>query len=121
MNALENNFRQWVLHLRGQSGEVLRAALAPTLEKAKKYCPKKTGALRKSAYLEVQRQGAFGSYVAEIGFARGGVPEYAIYVHEVPYMHAAPTRWKFLQAAIEEDSARIQRDIALGFRRASGV
>lgn len=118
---IENNFRTWTLHLSGQSGEVLRAALTPTLKKAITYCPKMTGALRASAYLEVRRQGALLGYVAEIGFGRGGKPTYAIYVHEVPYVHQAPTRWKFLQAALEEDASVIRQRLAGGFRTAGGI
>jgi hypothetical protein len=103
------------------SGEVLRAALAPTLRKAISYTPVKTGALRKSAYLEVRRQGLLGGYQAEIGFGKGGVPSYAIIVHEVPNKHTEPTRWKFLQAALEEDAAAIRQRLAGNFRTVSGV
>lgn len=117
---IEENFRMWTLHLGGQSGEVLKEALSPTLDKAKRYCPKKSGKLRSSGYLEVVK-GGNGAYQAEIGFGRGGTPDYTIYVHEVPYIHAPPTRWKFLQLALSEDEARIRRALATGFRRASGV
>lgn len=121
LSVLENNFRSWVLHLTGQSGEVLREALQPTLVKAKKYCPVLTGELRESGYLEVRRTGPLGSYQAEIGFAKGGKPSYAIYVHEVPYNHRSPTRWKFLQAALEEDATAIRARLTTGFKRSSGT
>lgn len=119
--AIEENFRQWTLHLFGQSGEVLKQALQPTLDKAIMYCPVKTGALRKSAYLEVRRAGLLRGWQAEIGFGRGGVPNYAIYVHEVPYKHKDPTRWKFLQAALQEDSSAIQQRLAGGYRTVAGT
>lgn len=118
---IEENFKQWTLHLSGQSGEVLRAALMPTLAKAVGYCPIKTGALRSSAYLEVQRTGLFGAYQAEIGFGRNGEPHYAILVHEIDTYHKPPTRWKFLQAALEEDASEIQNRLINGFKTASGT
>jgi hypothetical protein len=121
MRQIEDNFKQWTLHLTGQSGEVLRQALMPTLSKAKRYCPYKTGDLRNSGYVEVARTGRLGSYEAEIGFGRGGFPSYTIFVHEMPYQHAAPTRWKFLQIALVEDQSRIRQALAGGFRRAAGV
>jgi hypothetical protein len=120
-SKIEDNFRQWTLHLSGQSGEVLRMALMPTLALAKKYCPKKTGELRDSGYVEVRRKGAFQGYEAEIGFGRGGKPTYALYVHEVPYKHVSPTSWKYLQRAVTEDSGNIQRRLIDGFKTAGGV
>jgi hypothetical protein len=104
-----------------QSGEILYDALKPTFDKSQKYVPVATGDLKASGYLQVQRQGALRAYVAEIGYGRGGFPSYAIYVHETPIFHKAPTRWKFLQAALEEDSNEIRRRITDGFKIASGT
>lgn len=118
---IEENFRQWTLHLSGQSGEVLREALKPTLELAKKYCPYKTGALRNSGYIEVRHLGRGNGYQAEIGFGKNGKPSYTIHVHEVDRYHAPPTRWKFLQIALVEDTPNIQRRLAEGVKRSSGV
>jgi hypothetical protein len=118
---IEDNFKKWTLHMTGQSGEVLRMALQPTLEKAIGYCPMKTGALRASAYLEVARTGFLGSYQAELGFGRNGEPSYAILVHEVDRYHKPPTRWKFLQTALEEDASEIQNRLVNGFQVASGT
>ena len=103
-----------------QSGEVLREALRPTFEKSQRYCPYLTGALRRSGYLEVRRQGVFRGYVAELGYGRGGIPPYAIIVHEVPVYHRPPERWKWLQAAITEDAAQIRQLLTNGVRSASG-
>ena len=82
--------------------EIMLDALIPTRDLAAYYCPKKTGALVESEYLEVT---SFrGSPRVELGFAKGGEPPYGIYVHEmVDYQHAFPTRSKFLQAAVMED------------------
>lgn len=101
LQEIARDFRDYVNKLKGFLPEDLAQALEPTLELAKKYCPKDTGALVASAYLEL---GTFrGLVMVEIGFAKGGDPDYAIYVHEIPYQHAAPTSDKFLQRAIDED------------------
>lgn len=121
MKQIEGNFINWTRHLKAQSGEVLLEALGPTLAKAKKYCPHRTGVLRSSGYLEVRRIGAGNAFQAEIGFGRGGVPTYAIYVHETPIYHAPPTRWKFLQTALEEDGSQIRSKLVSGMVRAAGV
>lgn len=122
MKAIEDNFKSWTLHITNQAGEVLRSSLQPTLEKAQAYCPAFTGALRRSGYVEIRRVGLLRGWEAEIGFAKNNFPDYAIYVHERPgVFHAPPTRWKFLQAALEEDGPEIQRRIRDGFKIASGT
>ena len=86
--------------------DIMVEALEPTLELAKKYTPKDTHALVNSGYLE-KRPGAQGINV-NIGFAKGGVPEYAVLVHErVDVYHKPPTRAKFLAAAMNEDQANV--------------
>ncbi|MEB3012856.1 hypothetical protein VJI77_07640, partial [Parvimonas sp. D2] len=59
--------------------------------------------------------------VAVIGFGRGGNPSYAVYVHEMPFAHKAPTRSKFLQAALDEDMGEIESKLAASVKYASGV
>jgi hypothetical protein len=89
--------------------EVLVDALEPTLAKAISYCPAKSGELRDSAYLEVQK-GRGGSTVA-LGFGKDGQPDYTVYVHEMPYRHESPTRPKFLEVALDEDYYSILNSI----------
>ncbi len=84
------------------SDEILIEALQPTLELAAYYCPKDTHDLVNSRYVGSAR-GSKGPRV-EIGFAKGGDPRYAGFVHEATWIpHAQPTRSKFLQAAVMED------------------
>lgn len=99
---LADNFREFTDQLEGYLPADLASALEPTLELAKKYTPKDTGALVDSGYIAVEpfRGGAR----VEIGFAKGGTPDYAIFVHEMQdYKHAPPTGAKFLERAIDED------------------
>jgi hypothetical protein len=95
--------------------EIVYNAMEPTFLKARDvYCPTKTGTLRASGYLEIQR--FRGQPRVEMGFARGGTPEYAILVHEnLNMQHAPPTRAKFLETAIDEDLVDINSRIANGF------
>ena len=101
LNDIAKDFRDYTRKVNDFMPEDLAAALGPTLDLSLVYVPKLTHALADSAYLEVAnfRNGAR----VEIGYGRGGDPDYAIYVHEIPYKHAAPTSDKFLQKAIDED------------------
>jgi hypothetical protein len=98
-----------------EAAPIMLDALQPTKEKAEYYCPKKTGALVESSYLEIT---SFrGNPRVELGFAKGGEPPYAVYVHEmVEYHHAPPTRSKFLQAAVYEDLDNIFNRIAESYK-----
>ncbi len=98
---LAGNLGWFTNQLEGFLPQDLADALGPTLVLAKVYVPKDTGDLEASGYVAHQR--FRGGARAEIGFGRHGQPDYAIYVHEMPFRHAAPTRDKFLQVAIDED------------------
>lgn len=100
--------------------DIMEEALQPTLELSKVYCPKDTGALVDSAYLEVSRYR--GKPSVEIGYAKGNRPDYAAYVHEmVEIPHAAPTRAKFLEAAVNEDVGNIIERVDSAYRRFMGT
>ncbi len=110
LDEIARDFRDYTRKVEGFIPQDLVEALRPTMELSLTYVPKDTGALAASAYLEVApfRNGAR----AEMGYGKGGDPEYAIYVHEVPYKHAAPTTYKFLQRAIDEDWHNIVQRIS---------
>lgn len=120
LNQLEKDFTWYCNQFEEGSMEVLLAALAPTIELASFYCPKKTGALAESAYLEAEtfRNGQR----VEMGFAKGGQPDYAIIVHEdVEATHEPPTKAKFMQDAIDEDWGNVTTRIAQGYQLMSGL
>lgn len=103
-NALLSIFDQFI----DASEDIMIAALEPTFTKAKVYVPKDTLALLESAYLV--KNGSPRKPRVEMGFARGGKPYYAMYVHEIlTYKHAAPTRAKFLESAVKEDLSAIYK------------
>lgn len=116
---ITRRFTMFTDHLTEQSGDIILDAIKPVFWKSQRYCPRNTGDLLTSGYLEKRRAGK--GYVVEMGYAKNDKPSYAIYVHEKPAWHLAPTRWKFLQAAIEEETTEIRRRLAMGFKRASGT
>jgi hypothetical protein len=116
---------KWVQHVESNADEILSAALTPTFNKSKIYCPKDTLDLVRSARMEMTPARRGGSGIKEarlaISYGKGGNPFYAIYVHEMlSYKHEAPTRAKFLESAIKEDMPRIREIIQAGARKAVG-
>lgn len=97
--------QEFIDHVNNLTPGVLLDALEETFGKAIEYCPELTGELRDSAYLEEETKGKH--HVAAIGFGKHGKPDYAVFVHEMPYRHEAPTRSKFLEAALDEDYFKI--------------
>jgi hypothetical protein len=116
---IEANFKAYTDHLEEVIPEVLKWAMEDTFEKSRTYCPKDTGRLVDSGYLEVEKF-KDGSR-CELGYGRGGTPHYAIVVHEVPMAHIEPTRYKWLEAAIDEDYYQILQKITDGMKQAGGV
>jgi hypothetical protein len=120
MDAIVKNFASFFDHLDHESGDILLEALKPTFEKSQEYVPVQGGRLKGSGYLE-KRQ-IRGHTSVEIGYARGGNPNYAVFVHEnLAVFHAEPTRAKFLQSALEEDAEAIKKRIQLGYSYAAGL
>lgn len=113
------NYEAFVDHMEEVTPQILKEAMQPTLDKAVVYCPEDTGRLRKSAYLEVESRR--GSHVVAIGFGKRGQPDYAVYVHEMPYKHVAPTRAKFLQSAIQEDYKNFTLRVPMLIKQAAGT
>ena len=120
MQGIINNFIAWTDHMKDQSGDVLVEAMRPTFEKTQRIVPVKSGALRRSGYLEKRRRG--DQVDAEIGYARGGNPRYAVLQHEnLEFYHEPPTSAKFLERPLLEDATLIQDRIIKLYREASGV
>ncbi len=103
----------------GATGEIMLDAMGPTFEKSQEYTPKLTGELRESGYLE--NVGSSAKPVVQIGYGKGGTPDYTVYVHEMTTIpHAEPTRSKFLQAAVMEDLDLIYARLGQGYKRFMG-
>lgn len=120
MQGVIKEYTRFVEHLDEQGPDILRDALEPTFQMSQDIVPHKTGTLKNSGYLETDH--TRGRTVVEMGYARGGNPDYAVIVHEDPdKFHPEPTQYKFLQQPLEQDMDNVQRRIFLGYRRASGL
>lgn len=115
-DALLNIFDQF----EGATGNIMLDAMEPTFEKSQEYVPKLTGDLMNSGYLE--NVGSSRKPIIQIGYGKGGSPDYTVYVHEmVDIPHQSPTRAKFLQAAVMEDLDLIYQRLGLGYKRFMGA
>ena len=116
--GIENKLEMVINAIKGLTPDVLLEILEPVLEQSQIYCPVKTGALKNSSYLEVMQQGTGGTISAEIGYGRGGVPHYTIFVHEdMEKFHVPPTQAKFLERAIDEILPNIQDQILRKYKQ----
>lgn len=110
MQDIISSFEDLIQHTEGVTPKILAESLEETFEKSKEYCPKDTKALVNSAYLETVK--SRGKTSLEMGYGKGGKPEYTAIVHEnLEFRHEFPTRAKFLQAALQEDERKIQLNI----------
>lgn len=98
----------------------LGLALEPTFQISQERVPVKTGDLQASGYLAVE---SFrGGARVEIGYGKGGVPDYAVAVHEMTDIHhASPTGAKYLEAPLNEDFFNIQQRIVDNIKTRLGV
>lgn len=100
--------------------DIMLQALEPTKALADYYCPVDTGDLKESGYLEVTSVGKSKTPRVELGYGRNKSPFYTLYVHEIPMNHAAPTRWKWLEAAIMEDAGNLLSRLATHYKTFMG-
>lgn len=101
MRRIKEDLEYIINEVEDATPEIMLEALQPIFDKSQEYCPKDTGALRDSGYLEIT---SFrGNPTVEMGYAKGGNPSYAAYVHEmVNIPHEPPTQAKFLERAVNE-------------------
>lgn len=117
VNGIVSRYQEFVRRVLAVGPRATKIALMPTFAKSKIYCPKKTGALVFSGYLEIVGRMAhvFGGItpVVEMGYGKGNYPPYTMIVHEtLEYYHKPPTRAKWLQVALQEDQSKILPRIA---------
>jgi len=115
MADIIKNFQAFCNHLDVQSTNVLMDALQPAFDLSQVYVPEDTGALKRSGYLEAYP--FRGKPTVEIGYGKGGEPDYAAAVHEnLRWKHKAPTQAKFLERALNEKESEIQQAIIDGYK-----
>lgn len=120
MKRIEENLSAVINQLKDVTAEVLEDALRPTFEKALMFTPVDTGKLKASGFLITRDSSK--RVQAEMGFGKGGVPDYALRVHEdLNLNHKAPTKAKFLQSAIEEDIDEIPGRLIQAYKDKVGI
>lgn len=114
------NFEAVLASLKVAAPDALEEALAPTFERALLYTPVDTGQLQASAQLTSGFDDG-GKAHARISFGGAGSNHYAAIVHErTDLRHQAPTRSKYLQAAVEETLGGMKRRFAIALKRSTG-
>lgn len=95
----------------------IEAALQPTFDLSQIFCPIDSGVLKESGYLIVETSG--GKTTGEIGYSPLNEPPYGVYVHErTDLHHVFPTRAKWLEAAMNQDSGNWMGRLATAYRSA---
>tara|TARA_Y100000310_G_scaffold335584_1_gene417959 strand:- start:1358 stop:1840 length:483 start_codon:yes stop_codon:yes gene_type:complete len=106
MRAIRDRLKGVVAGIENATPDALVFALQPIFDKSQVYVPVETMRLKNSGFLETVKtmQGAS----AAIGYAKGGNPFYAAFVHErIWVQHKTPTRAKFLEAAVNEHISEV--------------
>ncbi len=102
MVQVEKNYTRLIETLQASTEEAVRKMLQPVFDRSQVLVPVKGGDLKSSGYIETRIK-ANGLVVGEVGYGRGGVPPYAVFVHEnLDAHHASPTQAKFLEQAADE-------------------
>ena len=115
LNRIMRNLNKILGEMEGATPGALKYGLKPVYEESQRLVPVDTGALKSSGYLEARKTPS--GVVAEVGYAKGGKPYYAVFVHEnLEAYHKPPTQAKFLQAALEKNMDRIPRRVAYYIR-----
>lgn len=111
MRAIQQRFQDIVRNYVEVTPDALLYALEPTFALSQQFVPVDTGDLRASGYLEVIGRGR--RPIVQIGYGKAGRPPYAVIVHEnLEAHHAAPTRAKFLEEALNRTESLIPQRIA---------
>ena len=115
--GIETRLRETISNIKDATPDAVRHGLQPIFDKSQEYVPVDTMELKNSGYLEVRESSH--KVEAEIGYARGGHPHYAVIVHEDPDLqHKSPTRSKFLEQAINEKFSGVKSRILSALRSA---
>ena len=90
MKSIEDTVTEIIQSIEGVTEEAVKAGLEPIFKRSQELVPVDTHALRNSGYIETRKTNR--GVTGEVGYAKGGSPHYAVFVHEmVDIPHAAPT------------------------------
>lgn len=99
MKQIVDNMQKVIKAIHATSKPALQYALQPIYDDSQVLVPVDKGPLKASGFIEV-RDTARG-VTGVVGYAKGGNPHYAVYVHErMDLQHSAPTQAKFLEEPV---------------------
>lgn len=120
MKVIQSNIQAVIKGVEGATPQAVRDGLRPIFLESLKLTPLDTGDLRRSGFLNVTERS--GEIFGEIGYAKGGKPFYAVFVHEnLAFFHKAPTQAKYLEEAVNRKIGGLKRRIMKSLRAATGI
>ena len=120
LSDINRNLQKVIDGFENVTPEAVFVALHPIFKESQRLVPVDTSTLKNSGYLEVEK--TTRGVEAEIGYALGGKPHYAVLVHEmVGVAHDDPTQAKFLQQPLEAQMHRIAPRIAAAIKKGIGL
>jgi len=101
MDQIAARLEKTIKSIKNVTPKAIEAGLKPIYDLSQQYVPVDTGRLKRSGFIET-RQTSTGSR-GWIGYAKGGHPSYAAWVHEMMHIpHAKGKSAKFLERAVNE-------------------
>lgn len=120
MEQVERNYTRLIETLQADTEVAVRRMLQPVFDRSQELVPVDKGPLKASGYLETQVRR--GKVVGEVGYGKGGVPPYAVIVHEdLDKQHDSPTQAKFLEQAANEEANGMLDQAAGVYRQTLGL
>lgn len=121
MAEVMQNMESLVNLLQGATPDIMLDIMMPVFEKSQEYCPVDTGLLKSTGDLHVSGDEETRVKV-EISYGGNGTAWYAPIVHErVDIGHRPPTRSKFLQAAVEEETENLRARVVEAYAAILGL
>lgn len=106
MDAIKRNLNKLISGIENANPQALHYAVQPIYQDSQRVVPEDTGTLKDSGFIETRRNASSATVV--VGYAKGGHPHYAIYVHErLELEHDSPTQAKFLEDPIKWNMNKI--------------
>lgn len=115
---IEQDFADFIGAINGVAPQAVEKALKEIFDLSQVYVPVDTAKLKRSGFVEVRQtsKGVTGS----VGYAKGGVPHYAVFVHEnLEVFHKPPTQAKFLERAADEKFFAVQKILIEEYEQAA--
>lgn len=120
MQQILDNAKDVIQAIEGNSPAALIYAVQPIYDESQELVPVDTGKLKDSGFVEV-RSTTRGA-TAVVGYAKGGDPDYAVWVHEhLEVHHEPPTQAKFLEEAVNRHIEEVPERYAYFVKNSLGL